>query len=374
MTIASYLQGLLNQETQRLKQVEKECLPHFIGEYEHLPERLRNLLPGRDRFIAFNDCLHSMYDKGVRLTALQHRLMNGIRMAACPRIFGEELIYNYAFLETFGIRETTGCLYVLFPRRGGKSTTQQVGTIGQLVTQPNGNYIALSLYARQGYEWLESAHRYLFLLKDDERFDFTVEHDNRELLAIIPKAVGTENTLKTYPGGQGSSYNNLRGIGTQVHAPSCYLTTIHATNVPPYQLSGLIVDEAEFYPVRGLEVILPLLINGAWIIMMSSVGGVSARLGARRLLDAVFDNKSKIFIFYNWFKPCDDCVRKGRGNRCKCNVQQPQFYQSHADVMKACLLIIISLLAWIVATHLFLTHRSAHSWPRCRRVPATESS
>ena len=87
-------------------------------------------------------------------------------------------------------------------------------------------------------------------------------------------------------------------------------------------------------PLKLLEVTLPLLINGAFCVLMSSVGGVSARLGARRLLDAVYENGTKIVKALNWAKPCDECVRKGRGARCKCNVQQPQSYQNHVDVDK----------------------------------------
>jgi len=151
MPIAAYLQGLLDDERQRLQQVQLEVMPHFWYEYPNLPERLRNLMPGRDRFNALNDCLHVFYDKGVRLTPLQMRLANAMVMASCQRIFGDELIYNTAYLETFGIRETPSALYVLFPRRGGKSTTQQVVTDASMLTQPNGKYIALSLFARQGY-------------------------------------------------------------------------------------------------------------------------------------------------------------------------------------------------------------------------------
>ena len=216
MTIANYLQGLLIQESQRLKQVQIECLPHQWFEYERLPERLRNLLPGRDRFIAFEDCTHALFDKGIRLTGLQNRLLTGMKMAACQRIFGDELIFNISFLQTRGITEFNTICYVLFPRRGGKSTTQQVGIAAQVLTQPNGRYIALSLFARQGYDWLESAVMYASQLKDHERFGYTVVADNREKFEIIPTAIGTTNSISTFPGGSAGSYNNLRGIGKQV--------------------------------------------------------------------------------------------------------------------------------------------------------------
>jgi hypothetical protein len=85
---------------------------------------------------------------------------------------------------------------------------------------------------------------------------------------------------------------------------------------------------------RCLEVCLPLLINGAFAILMSSVGGVSARLGARRILTATHENGSLICKLYNWHRACDDCVRKGRASKCRCNTQQPQSYQNEMDVMK----------------------------------------
>lgn len=213
MTISSYLLDLQQQETQRLNQVQKDVLPHFHYEYSDLPERLRNILPGRARFIAYTDCLYKMYDAGIRLTALQTRLMNGMKMAACQRIFQDELLYNYDFLATQGIMEIITCMYTLFPRRGGKSTTQQVSVGAQMLTQPDGKYIALSLYARQGYDWLDSLKMYVSQLKDDEQFGYTVEADNREVLTIIPRSVGTINSTHVYPGGAGGMmaciYNNI---------------------------------------------------------------------------------------------------------------------------------------------------------------------
>lgn len=314
MTIFDYVQELRREEATRLKQVQKDCLPHFHYDYEKLPDRLRNLLPGRARFDAANDCLNALFDKGVRLTGVQMRLKNGILMTACERIFGPELIYNYDYLATFGITEIYTVMYVLFPRRGGKSTTQTVVISAFLITQPDGNYVGLSLFARQGMDWLELVAMYTSLLKDDERFGYRIEkHDSRQKLVIVPNALGTTNGVFVYPGGQGGNYNNLRGIGKQ--------------------LSGLIIDECEFYPVKGLEVVLPLIINGAFLVMMSSVGGVSTRLGARRLLGAKYDNGSLIVKLYNWHKACDACTRKGRGPKCRCNAQ-PQFYQSHVDVAK----------------------------------------
>jgi hypothetical protein len=155
---------------------------------------------------------------------------------------------------------------------------------------------------------------YAALLKDHERFGYrVVHHDSREKLVVVPTAVGTTNGVFVYPGGQGGNYNNLRGIGKQ--------------------LSGLIIDECEFYPVKGLEVVIPLIINGAFLIMMSSVGGVSARLGARRLLGAKYENGTLIVKLYNWHKACDKCTRLGRAAKCKCNIQT-QFYQNEVDVMK----------------------------------------
>jgi hypothetical protein len=352
MTIGDYIEELCVAEEARLRQVQLDCMPHFHYAYENRPERLQNLLPGRKRFEAFNDCLNALFDKGVRLTPLQMRLMNGIRMTACTRIFGDELIYNYDYLATFGITEIYTVMYVLFPRRGGKTTTQTVATAALVLTQPDGNYIGLSLFARQGMDWLELVGSYCALLKDDERFGYTViQHDSRQKLTLIPKALTTLNGVFVYPGGQGGNYNNLRGIGKM--------------------LSGLIIDECEFYPVKGLEVVLPLTINGAFLVMMSSVGGISNRLGARKLLAAVYpDNQQPICKLYNWHRACDKCTRLGRAAKCKCNAQQPQFYQSHVDVMKACLL---DQPAYYSA-NLISFPRSMRSWPPCRREPGTASS
>jgi hypothetical protein len=142
--------------------------------------------------------------------------MNGIRMAACQRMFGEELPFSLDWLATFGITDIYSVLYVLFPRRGGKSTTQQVGMAAQAMTQTDGHYIALSLFARQGWDWLESCKMYASQLKDHERWGYTVVTDNKTEYAIIPKAVGTTNSVRTYPGATSGGYDNLRGIGKKV--------------------------------------------------------------------------------------------------------------------------------------------------------------
>jgi hypothetical protein len=156
---------------------------------------------------------------------------------------------------------------------------------------------------------------YLKVFQDHPKFGYTVvSQDSREFIVIKPHGVGTENKVSSYPGGQSSDFKNLRGMGTK--------------------LMGLFIDESDFFAAEGFPVILPLLANGAFLVMTSSVGGGGARVGARKLLEAQYADGSLAVKELNWIRPCDACVQKGLHASCSHSVPKPQFFQRRADAEK----------------------------------------
>ncbi len=96
------------------------------------------------------------------------------------------------------------------------------------------------------------------------------------------------------------------------------------------KLFGLFIDEAFFFSPDGMPVILPLLGNGAFLVMTSSVGGGGSRSGTMAILDAEF-NGTKAVLEINWIRSCDTCAQNDNAERCTHIVQRPQFFQRRSD-------------------------------------------
>lgn len=133
----------------------------------------------------------------------------------------------------------------------------------------------------------------------------------RESVTIRSHATGTNNTMSSYPGSSGSGFSNLRGMGER--------------------LAMLFIDEFAFFDSAGMPVILPLLANGAALVMTSSVAPGGSREGIMAILDAKYADGSKAVLELNWMQSCDACKRAGRSDRCAHITQPPQHFQRRAD-------------------------------------------
>ncbi len=176
---------------------------------------------------------------------------------------------------------------------------------------PDGNTITFNLTGRQSRAWLKQACEYLEVFQRSPEFQYVeVDRDMKEFITIRSNITGTNNTMRSLPGGQGSNFKNLRGMGIR--------------------LFGIFIDEAAFFDPAGIDVIAPLLALGAWLIMASSVNSGGARAGLMAMLDATL-NGEEIVLELNWLRACDDCTQKGIDDRCTHIRQRPQFFQKRSD-------------------------------------------
>lgn len=138
--------------------------------------------------------------------------------------------------------------------------------------------------------------------------------DMRESISIRANAVGTINMVKSFPGSNNNNFANLRGMGEK--------------------LMLCMIDEYAFFPVAGMPVILPLLANGASLVMTSSVAGGGGRDGVMAILDAKYPDGTKAVLELNWMRACDACIRRGQSDRCTHIIQPPQHFQRRSDQEK----------------------------------------
>jgi hypothetical protein len=296
-------------EEKRLKDVFIERPPHKRFEYEDLPEYQGLRSNARRRFDALDRAYKIQYKNGVRLGYLQVRLMKVIVTSTVRRIFGNDLVDNLAYLrERYGITDVYDTAVIKYPRRSGKTTTQTIATAGINVSQADGNIGSFHITSRQGRMWLSQAKGYLDVYKDTE-FSFKIVQENmHEFYRIHAFYPGTENTTSAYPGSQGKDFKNLRGVGIKMF--------------------GLFVDEGYWIAEAGVPVMVPLVANGAFFVITSSVGAGGARAGLMAILDARLPDGTLAVKEINYHVSCDICKAKGvPEGQCKHVQQRPQHFQ-----------------------------------------------
>jgi hypothetical protein len=321
--LVAMLEALTLAEDERLDALREQRPVRLRYAYEDLPEFRALQSSGRKRLERYEAALQFLFQRrGVKLGHLQHDFRKEVRLAGIKRMFGEELLENYAWLHArFGMASFDQAVCILFPRRSGKTTVQCIDAACTAVSQPDGNVVSFNLTGRQSSAWLKQCMGYLKLFKGSAEFDWTVvDRKLPERITIRARCAGTDNTISAYPGAQAGSFDNLRGMG--------------------FKLCKLYLDEGAFFDERGIPVMLPLLANGAALIVTSSIAPGGARTGAMRLLDAKDGDGRAVVRELNWIKACSACVQKGAADQCTHRVQRPQHFQSHAgqeflhDLMK----------------------------------------
>jgi hypothetical protein len=308
------LHELLHSEQQRLRGLRARKPVRLRSAYADEPifQFLRDA--GRHRIEQYEKALQLLFTNGVKLGYLQARFMRVVRVVSLRRMFGETLHQHKAYLlRRFGIKEVFRAVCILFPRRSGKTTVQTIDAAVTAVSQPNGNVVSFNLTGRQSAAWLKQCMTYLNMFKDTVEFGWTeVDRKFPERITIRARAAGTDNTISAYPGAQAGSFDNLRGMGRDLC--KCYL------------------DEGAFFDERGLPVMLPLLANGASLIVTSSIAPGGAHMGALRLLDAKDRNGKHVVLELNWNRACVQCIRLGQEDRCEHRRQRPQHFQREEEV------------------------------------------
>jgi len=309
----SYYLHVGEQERQRLAHLRQKRPIHSKTEYLALQaqeqtstEDPRKTMERIDRAL---DYLRANYKsgEGLRLARLQKRFMRETRTAILQIVFGKQLKYYLPWIrERYGIKEVYRLIAVIFPRRAGKTVAQCIAAAVLQVALYDGNFVVFNLTGRQARAWLKQYLGYLETFQDSAEFGYTIEScDIREAIMIKARATGTKNTVSSFPGSQGSGFNNLRGMGVHI--------------------KGVFIDEAFFFETRAMEVILPLLRTGAFLIMTSSLPSGDARHGVMAILDAEL-NGTLLVRQVNFIRACDECRIAHREDQCNHTIQRPEFF------------------------------------------------
>lgn len=92
----------------------------------------------------------------------------------------------------------------------------------------------------------------------------------------------------------------------------------------------LTMDEFFFMRPEGFPTMLPLLVNGAALLLTSSM---SARADdeMKRMLDAKLPDGREVVMKLDWIRPCHECKMAGIAHKCKHTLQRPQHFQREVD-------------------------------------------
>ncbi len=312
------LSGSLAAEKERLVNLRVERPPHMRIEYEDIPEFKHLKSSGRQLLERFDRGLKFQYTAGgVRLGYLQVRTMKSIKTSLVKILFRAQLLGNTNYLLTVhDIQEIYDAVVILFPRRSGKTTVQTIAGAAIGVSQPDGNVVSFNITGRQARMWLSQCRKYLmtYMKSDEFRFEVIAENMN-EFVKIKSVATGTINTICAYPGSQGKDFKNLRGVGEN--------------------LCMCFVDEGYWFSEEGVPVLVPLLANGAALVITSSVGSGGPRAGLMAILDAQYGDGTMAVKEINYSTTCEECIAANiPEGRCTHNYQRPQHFQSNFSQLR----------------------------------------
>lgn len=312
------LRGSLADEKKRLEDLRIERPPHLRIEYEDIPAYKQLNSSGRQLLERFDRALQVQFKLGgVRLGYLQVRTMKSIKTSLVKVLFKAQLLGNTNYLLTVhDIKEIFDAVVILFPRRSGKTTVQTIAGAAIGVSQPNGNVVSFNITGRQARMWLSQCRKYLMTYMKSDEFRFEVVNENmNEFVRIKSIAAGTINTICAYPGSQGKDFKNLRGVGED--------------------LCMCFVDEGYWFSEEGVPVLVPLLANGAALVITSSVGAGGPRAGLMAILDAQYDDGTLAVKEINYSTTCEECQAANiPEGRCTHVYHRPQGFQSNFSQLR----------------------------------------
>ncbi len=314
--LRGFVAQAVDAELARLRGARSRQRLHRREDYAELPEYKAMRQSGRQNLERFERALRFLFEHGgVKLGAYQKRFLNAVRRVSVTRMFGEQLLANMDFLEReFGITSAERAVCILFPRRSGKTTVQTIDAACTLVSQPDGNVVCFNLNGRQSTAWIKQTMQYLDIFREaGGEFAWTeVDRHMPERLTIRVHALGTDNCVMAFPGAQAGKFENLRGMGIKLF--KCYL------------------DEAAFFDEACMPVMAPLLVNGAVLVLTSSIAPGGARAGLMKILDAKYGNGQSVVLEENMIRACAACEQRGQPDQCKHLITLPQHFQRSADI------------------------------------------
>lgn len=252
---------------------------------------------------------------GVRLGHLQARLLQAGRIIMLRRMFGAEIVNEVEYLRRrFGITKLDSSVAVLFPRRSGKTTAQTVIAACVLVSQPDGNVCCFNLKSRQSKAWFSQTWKWVEKFQQSDEFRFRVLQRNGQEKVVIRNCTGTDCELSSYPGPADAEGSNFRGMGARIALMN--------------------IDEFFFIRPSVYPTILPLLVNGA-ALMLTSSQNKDPDNPIRRMINAKYEDSGEDAVLrFNWLQACSDCRIAKQEERCTHIAQQPQHFQKRADLRR----------------------------------------
>lgn len=269
---------------------------------------------GRANLDRFERCFKYLFTKcGVKMGFLQQQIIDIGRLILLKRMFGDGIATELKYLrERFNIKHLFEQAAVTLPRRAGKTVAQTLLATVVAVTQPDGNVCNFNLLGRQAVSWLGKVLGWLKLLEKAPEFGFTYERINSQEFVVIRNCTGTLATISSYPGPRDEDASNFRGMGDK--------------------LMLLMYDEFYFLREIVYPTTLPLSINGAGILMVSSMSKTGNSAVRNMIYQKMEDGKTDFFLKLDWLRACPECVRAGKANECTHIEQRPQHFQPKGSV------------------------------------------
>jgi hypothetical protein len=263
---------------------------------------------GMQRLQDFDDAIKFLSDhRGVKLSAMQEKMVNVGRVVIMKKIFGASLPRYYnELLRKYNVPFIRQQASVVLPRRSGKTVGLAVIVAALLVSQPDGNVVNFALQGRQAKEWLGVVDALLFLFKDSP-FDWTSSERNANEYIEINNRTGTTARVSCFPGPRDEDASNYRGVGSK--------------------LLLMVYDEFYFFKECIYRTTLPLVKMDAGILMVSSMARKSGTAVDRMIHQKLEDN-TDLFIRIDWIRACPDCIEAGTQDKCNHILQVPQHFES----------------------------------------------
>jgi len=93
------------------------------------------------------------------------------------------------------------------------------------------------------------------------------------------------------------------------------------------RLMMMMVDEFFFFKAMVYPTIIPLLVNGAALMLTSSMSVVADDVIRRMIYAKLEETGAEVFKRFDWIRACADCVAKNEAARCTHIEQRPQHFQ-----------------------------------------------
>ena len=311
--LSNYIARCLNvyeeNRTRRLmKQMRLVMLP--VEEYEFLSERRLELQVGRECLKSFERLrqrlLHRLYTRrNTWLWQDQVRLLDGMRDTTILSMYNNSIVAverdRHWLRESFRVIELYDVVFVVYPRRAGKTMTEAIFAACIMLSQRDGNVLAVSPRQAQARQWLDALKEMMDLMKDDDEFGFTeLEHRAGEIFKV--RANFTGDVVETISRGNAASpqhVDSLRGGGKRIKV--------------------LIVDESDFTCREAKAVIYPMTANGCALVETSSRALKDSTMAEIR--DIKYKDGTRIVHSIEYRSKCSECVTQERETgvdvRCK---------------------------------------------------------